>query len=42
MPEKLENSAVATEMEKFQLQRKVMTKNAQTAAQLHSSYMLVR
>ena len=38
------NSAVATGLEKvfsFQSQRKVMTKNAQTTTQLHSSYTLV-
>ena len=42
MPANLENSAVATGLEKvsfsFQSQRKAMPKNAQTTAQLHSSY----
>ena len=45
MPADLENSAVATRLEKvfsFQFQRKVMQKNAQTTAQLHSSHMLVK
>ena len=45
MPAHLENSAVATGLEKvfsFQSQRKVMPKNAQTTAQLHSSHMLVK
>ena len=44
MPAILENSAVATGLEKlfsFQSQRKAMPKNTQTTAQLHSSYMLV-
>ena len=44
MPANLENSAVATGLEKlfsFQSQRKAMPKNTQTTAQLHSSYMLV-
>ena len=45
MSANLENSAVATGLEKvqfsFQSQRKAMTKNAQTTAQLHSSHMLV-
>ena len=45
MPENLENSAVATGLEKcqfsFQSQRKAMPKNAQTTAQLHSSHTLV-
>ena len=45
MPENLENSAVATGLEKsqfsFQPQRKAMPKNAQTTTQLHSSHMLV-
>ena len=45
MPANLENSAVATELEKigqfsFQFQRKAMPKNAQT--QLHSSHMLAK
>ena len=45
MPANLENSAVATGLEKvssFQSQRKAMAKNAQTTAQLHSSHMLVK
>ena len=45
MPAHLENSAVATGLEKvfsFQSQRKVMPKNAQTTTQLHSSHMLVK
>ena len=45
MPANLENSAVATGLEKlsfsFQSQRKAMPKNAQTNAQLHSSHTLV-
>ena len=43
MPANLESSAVATGLEKvsFQPQRKLMPKNAQTTAQLHSSHMLV-
>ena len=45
-PANLENSAVATGLEKgqfsFQSQRKAMPKNAQTTAQLHSSHMLVK
>ena len=44
MPANLENSAVATGLEKvfsFQSQRKTMPKNAQTTAQLHSSHTLV-
>ena len=45
MPANLENSTVATGLEKvsfhFQSQRKAMPKNAQTATQLHSSHMLV-
>ena len=48
MPANLENSAVATGLEKVnfhsnpkerQCQRKAMPKNAQTTAQLHSSHM---
>ena len=42
MPANLENSAVATRLEKvfsFQSQRKAMPKNAQTTTQLHSSHM---
>ena len=44
MPANLENSAVATGLEKgqfsFQAQRKAMSKNAQTTAQLYSSHTL--
>ena len=43
MPANLENSAVATGLQKgqfsFQSQRKAMPKNAQTTAQFHSSHM---
>ena len=45
MPANLENSAVATGLEKvfsFQSQRKAMPKNVQTTAQLHSFHMLVK
>ena len=45
MPANLENSAVATGLEKlssFQSQRKAMPKNVQTTAQLHSSHMLAK
>ena len=46
MPANLENSAVATGLEKgqflFQSLRKAMSKNAQTTAQLHSSHMLAK
>ena len=46
MPSNLENSAVATGLEKvspsFHSQRKAMPKNAQTTTQLHSFHMLVR
>ena len=46
MPANLENSAVATGLEKvsfsFQSQRKAMPKNAQTTTQLHSSHTLVK
>ena len=46
MPANLENSAVATVLEKgqfsFQSQRKAMPKNAQATAQLYSSHMLVK
>ena len=47
MPLNLENSAVATGLEKtgqfsFQPQRKVMPKNAQSTAQLYSSHKLVK
>ena len=45
MPANLENSAVATGLEKVSFhsnpKRKAMPKNAQTTAQLHSSHMLV-
>ena len=43
MPANLENSAVATGLEKdssFQSQRKALPENVQTTAQLHSSHML--
>ena len=44
MPANLRNSAMDTGLEKdqfsFQSQRKVMPKNVQTTAQLHSSHML--
>ena len=44
MPANLENSAVATGLEKgqfsFQSQRKATPKNVQTTTQLHSSHML--
>ena len=43
MPANLENSAVATRLEKvfsFQSQRKAMPKNAQTTTQLYSFNML--
>ena len=42
MPANIENSEVATGLEKisFQSQRREMPKNVQTAAQLHSSHML--
>ena len=45
MPANLENSAVATGLEKlfsFQSQRKAMSKNVQPPAQLHSFHMLAR
>ena len=44
MPANMENSAVATGLEKFsfQSQRKAMPKNAQTTTQLHSSHTLVK
>ena len=46
MPANLENSAVATGLEKVCFhsnpQKKAMPKNAQTMAQLHSSHMLVK
>ena len=44
MPANLENSAVATGLEKdsFPSQRKAIPKNAQTTAQLHSSHTLIK
>ena len=46
MPANLENSAVATGLEKvkfsFKSQRKAMPKNVQTISQLHSSHMLAK
>ena len=46
MPANLENSAVATGLEKsqfsFQSQRKAMPKYTQTTAKLHSSHMLAK
>ena len=46
MPANLENSAVATGLEKgqfsFQSQRKAMPKNAQITRQLHSSHTLAK
>ena len=45
MPANLENSAVATGLEKvfsFQSQRKAMPKNVQTATPLHSFHTLAR
>ena len=39
MPANLENSVVATGLEKVN-QRKAMPKNAQTTAQIHSVHML--
>ena len=46
MPANLENSAVATGLEKASFhsnsKKKAMPKNAQTTAQLHSSHMLVK
>ena len=47
MPANLENSAVATRLEKVSFhsnpkEGKAMSKNAQTTAQLHSSHMLVK
>ena len=46
MPANLENSAVATGLEKVSFhsksQRNAIPKNAQTTAQLHSSHMLVK
>ena len=46
MPANLENSAVATGLEKVsfhsQSQRKAMPKNTQITAQLHSSHTLVK
>ena len=44
MPSNLENSAIATGLERvifsFQSQRKAMSKSVQTTAQLHSFHML--
>ena len=45
MPANLENSAVATGLEKvfsFQSQRRAMLKNVQTTTQLHSFQMLAK
>ena len=45
MPANLENSAVATGLEKsgfIPIPRKAMPKNAQSTAQLHSSHMLAK
>ena len=45
MPENLENSAVATGLEKvifIPIPKKGNVKNAQTTTQLHSSHMLVK
>ena len=45
MPANLENSAVATGLEKvfsFQSLRKTISKNGHTTTQLHSSHMLVK
>ena len=44
MPENLENSAVATDWKRsvFIAQRRAMSKNVQTTAQLHSSHALVK
>ena len=44
MPANLENSVVATGLEKFSFhsQRKTMPKNLKTTAQLHSSHMLAK
>ena len=45
MPPNLENAAVATGLEgqfSFQSQGKAMPRNAQTTAQLHLSYMLIK
>ena len=45
LPANLENSAVATGLEKelsFQSQRKAMSKISQTTIQLHSSHTLVK
>ena len=46
MPANLENSAVATGLEKlsfsFPFQRKAMSCNVQTITQLHSSHMLAK
>ena len=42
MPATLENSAVATGLEKFQFQRKAMPKMFQTTAQLNSFHTLAK
>ena len=45
MPVNLGNSAMAQDWKdqfSFQFQRKTMSKNAQTIAQLHSSHMLAK
>ena len=46
MPSNMENSAVATRLEKvsfsFQLQIRAMPKNVQTTTELHSFHMLAR
>ena len=46
MPANLENTAVATGLEKVSFhsnpKKKAMPKNAQTTTQLHSSHMLVK
>ena len=45
MPANLENSSVATGLEKvfsFQSQRKAIPKNVQNTTQLHSSHMLAK
>ena len=42
MPANLENSAVATGLEKVSVDSNPMTKNAQTVTQLHSFHMLAK
>jgi len=46
MPTNLENSAMATGLEKvslhFQSQRRAVPKNVQTTSQLHSSHILAK